>query len=425
MIHPSSPVLQKEPDIPMLKRLLMLKQFQIESLLDITNSINDNYSAHSLFRIYEFILKAQMGVYRLVVFHKDTKWSCVSCYGINTKCIGKIDIEEHLLPFNEITQLNEFDFSDKDDTLKEVLAPFDLLIPVYHKDEPLSFLLMGDIRVSTNDSLKEKVKFIQTISNIIIVAIENKRLFKQQIEQERFKKELEVASKVQTMLIPKSLPKNNRLEMHAVYKPHFNIGGDYYDYIPLNDDEFIVCMADVSGKGIGAALLMANVQAVLRAIARQAKSLKDLVLQLNDRIREITEGDKFITLFIAKHNLKTKTMTYINAGHNPPIMVINDNTSLLDKGCTILGILEKLPFIYETSLPISDNTLIITYTDGVTDLENSNGDFFEMDHLIPFVKEKAHLPVTVFNENLIGVIDTFKGEHVYTDDISILTYRIF
>ena len=407
-----------------LERKLLLKQLQIDSLLEITTAINNNFPAEVLFRIYEFILRAQMRVSRLIVLHKNETWNYVCYYGVDNKTISQINVEEQLLIYKKTTYLKNLEDS--------FLSAFELLIPVYHKEEPLSFILIGDIeyqphlsKEAKETALKEKRKFIQTISNIIIVAIENKRLFKRQIEQEGFKKELEVASKVQNMLIPSVLPNNKKLEMHAFYMPHHSIGGDYYDYIPINKDEFVVCMADVSGKGIAAALLMANVQAVLRTLARQTTNLKELVLELNQRVMEITNGDKFITLFLAKYHLKTRNLTYINAGHNPPVMFANGEIKLLESGTTILGAIEHLPFVNEGSLILPKNTVVMTYTDGLTDLESESGEYFEMERLKIFVKQHAHLNMTDFNEQLLQKIKAFKGEQEYTDDVSVLSYRIF
>ena len=365
-----------------------------------------------------------MRVSRLIVLHKNDTWNYVCYYGVENSKISQIDVEKQLLTYKKTTHLNGSE--------NGFLSDFELLIPVYHKREPLAFVLIGDIEYQPHLSkeekeaaLGEKRKFIQTISNIIIVAIENKRLFKRQIEQEGFKKELEVASKVQNMLIPSVLPNNEKIEMHAFYMPHHSIGGDYYDYIPINKNEFVICMADVSGKGIAAALLMANVQAILRTLARQTSNLKELVLELNQRVMEITNGDKFITLFLAKYNIKTRSLKYINAGHNPPVMFANQETKLLKSGTTILGALEKLPFVNEGSLILPTNTVIMTYTDGLTDLESENGEYFEMERLQTFVAEYAHLNMTDFNEQLLQRIKEFKGEQEYTDDVSVLSCRIF
>lgn len=404
-----------------LQKLVQIKQFKIDSLLEVTEAINNNYSIRELFKIYEFVLRSQM-VGRLLIFHNDgEEWKTACQYGLRKNQKMTIDVTKDLLPYTDIQYPKSLLTNNK------LLQKFDILIPVHHKEVSLAYVLLGDLELTKEESIDEKVKFIQTITNFIIVAIENKRLFRRQLEQESFKKELEVAEQVQTMLIPKQLPNNKQINMKGIYMPHHSISGDYYDYIPLTDDgqEFLICMADVSGKGIAAALLMANFQAVLRALAKETADLKELVKKLNARLLEITHGDKFITLFIAKHDLKKRQFSYINAGHNPPVLSHNNQIKLLDRGCTILGAFDELPFIHQTDLDLAPNSLILTYTDGLTDLENEAGVYFETDRLHDFLTENRNLAVPLFNEKLLQTLKKFKGDQAYTDDISILTYRIF
>ncbi len=416
-------VIGELPEIIEMKRLLQLKQLQIDSLLDITQAINSNYSVEDLLRIYKFILRAIMGVNHLIVFYDSHPWLCVCQEGVSKELISKIKVEKELLAYKETVAVDKEKHPN--------LAVFDLIIPVYHKSKPLAYALIGGMNASTseNDSEKERIKFIRTMTNITTVAIENKRLFKRQLEQERMNKELELAANVQTHLIPTTatLPSNDRLEMDAIYRPHRNIGGDYYDYIPLNEDEFLVCMADISGKGVAAALLMSNVQAVLRTLVRvvtDTSDLKELIIRLNSRLREIMD-ERFITLFLGHHNLKTRKFTYVNAGHNPPLLLHNKQYTLLDKGCTILGFFEKLPAIKVSQLELEANSIVFTYTDGLTDVVSETGDYYEIERLQAFAQAHAHLPVKEFNEQLMEELEQFKGKELYTDDISMLTYRLF
>lgn len=405
-------------DVDKLKRQLLTKQLQIDSLLEVTKAINSNYASKTLFRIYEFILRAQIGVDKLAVFHKNEIWTCVCCYGLQEQEAKVIatDVEKHLVKYKEITR-----FKGQPPTPE--LNCFEMVIPVYHKDRPLAYLLLGDLNSTATDSPDEKIKFIQTITNIIIVAIENKRLFKQQLLQERLNKELEVAAQVQNMMVPKQLPNNHRLQMSAIYLPHNNIGGDYYDYVPVSDDEFMICIADISGKGIAAALLMANVQAVLRALAGERLELKELIAKLNRRVMDITGGDHFVTLFIAHYHFATRKLHYINAGHNPPVLLHDNRQTLLQTGCTVLGILDKLPFIHEGVETLQPGTLMMAYTDGLVDLENETGEYFTEENLYRFLAEQQLLPVSEITTNLVAAINAFKGTQPPSDDITFLNCR--
>lgn len=414
--------MNKEPEIKVengqshLEKLLQIKQLQINSLLEVTQAINENFTSAALFRIYEFILRAQMGVNRIAVFIYDKEWICVSCSG--TEFSDKeFKFPEELLESREIMSL--------EGKRNKYLRPFDMVIPVYHKDEPLAFSLIGDIRSDSNDSMEEKLKFIQTITNIIHVAIENKKLFKTQLEQAGLKKQLELAAQMQTMLIPHNsmLPNNKSLEMAAVYLPHHDVGGDYYDYIKLNNHESAFCIGDISGKGIPAALLMANFQANLRALISQDHSLEDFIHKLNDKVNEIAKGEKFITLFLGKYNTKTRMLHYVNAGHNPSILIVNKKVELLEQGCTILGMFQKLPFVNVGEVMIEKDAMLVNYTDGLVDMENEKGEYFEVDRLIDFAKENHKLKMEKFNNALLDRIFDFKDKKKFNDDVSILSCR--
>lgn len=405
-----------EDKLAHLERLLTVKQLQINSLLEVSQAINNNFSTSALFRIYEFILRAQMGIQRLLVFIKNDNWDCVCSSGVSD-AYREIVVENDLLSFRNIATLN----NNNNPKLDE----FDVIIPVYHKDNPLAYVLIGDLKTDENDSLEEKLKFIQTITNIVIVAVENKKLFNNQIQQEVMRKELEFAAKMQSMLIPSDLPNNEIVEMASEYLPHHDIGGDYYDCIELNEHELAFCIGDISGKGIAAALLMANFQANLRTEIHKIYDIADFTRLLNDRVGQITKGEKFITFFLALYDSRTRKLTYVNAGHNPPLLVNNGEIQELDKGCTLLGMFEELPKITVGEVEIAPNAVLINYTDGLVDFENTAGEFFSFERFEQFLADNYHLAMEDFNKKLLDYISEFKGEALFMDDITMLSCRFF
>ncbi len=402
-----------------LEKQLQSKQLEVNSLLEVTQAINNNLPARSLFRIYEFILRAQVDLNKLVLFVKNDEvaWECMICYGVD-KAYKELDVEAVLTGFTEQ--------SDLDKAEHEPLRIFDLVVPVFHKERPLAYALVGGIERETEALItkEEKIKFIQTITNIILVAIENKRLFKRQLEQEGLKRELELAAHVQNMLIPDSLPQGGQVSMSAIYSPHKEVGGDYYDCIRLNEDEWVFCVADISGKGMAAALLMANFQANIRALIKQNLSLEIFMHLLNENVNHITKGEKFITFFMGKLNFKLNNLTYINAGHNPPLFYDGQTIRKLEKGCTILGIFEELPVIQVEELKINGEGMIVCYTDGLTELENEHGEFYEINRLEDFLRNNAGSTPAAFNEILFEDLNNFRGKKLFGDDITILTTRL-
>lgn len=412
----TQPEIISDEKVAHLERLLTVKQLQINSLLEVSQAINNNFSTSALFRIYEFILRAQMGIQRLLVFIKNDKWDCVCNSGISDLYL-EINVDVDLSLFRNIATIN----ASRNEKLKE----FDVIIPVHHKDIPLAYVLIGDLKTDDNDSLEEKLKFIQTITNIVIVAVENKKLFNSQIQQEVMRKELEFAAKMQSMLIPSDLPNNDVVEMASVYLPHHDIGGDYYDCLEISETELLFCIGDISGKGIAAALLMANFQANLRGEVSKLDNLGEFVQYLNVKVNQITKGEKFITLFIGVYNSETRMLRYVNAGHNPPLLLKNDEVIELDKGCTLLGMFEELPVLRIGKEKIPEGAVLINYTDGLIDFESGAGEYFSQERLESFLINNGNLQMEDFNRKLLKYVSDFKGEGLFIDDITILSCRFF
>ena len=149
------------------------------------------------------------------------------------------------------------------------------------------------------------------------------------------------------MLVPADWPRDRDVDVAAFYKPHLEVGGDYYDVFSVDEDRLVFCMADVSGKGIAAAFLMSNFQANLRAIFQYEPSdLAKVVTQLNKRVMDNAKGEKYITLFAAVYNRRDQSLQYINCGHNPPVLMSADGTTQqLELGCCGLGMFREIPSI--------------------------------------------------------------------------------
>ena len=267
------------------------------------------------------------------------------------------------------------------------------------------------------------LNFIQTLANLVVVAMENRRLAAQQLQQERDKRDLELAAQMQQMLVPAELPHTARMDAAAWYQPHRHIGGDYYDLLALGDDRFLACVADVSGKGVAAALLMSNFQATLRAQAAHTDDLEKLVHHLNDRVYESARGERFITLFIAVIDVAGGRIRFINAGHNDPLLHDGKRSTPLHDGSIALGMMPKLPFLRsgETALP-TEGTLLC-YTDGLVEQEDAQGQAFGTEPLEHALVQYSRASVQDLNAAVIAQFDTHRGSEAYLDDLALLTLR--
>jgi sigma-B regulation protein RsbU (phosphoserine phosphatase) len=207
--------------------------------------------------------------------------------------------------------------------------------------------------------------------------------------------------------------------------PHDLVGGDYYDYIPINKNQFLICVADVSGKGIPAALMMSNFQASLRTLLRQTPNLQEIVEALNYQVMENTKGEKFITFFGAIYDISLKTMVYVNAGHNAPILLDKKNgIRLLEEGSTVLGAMNPLPFLNEGFITDLEEFTLFAYTDGLTETVNENGVEFGQQALIDYFEKNKQKDIRTIHQDIIVALDGFKGRNSYRDDITMLTCRV-
>lgn len=399
---------------------IKISDFKINSLLEITLAINDNASTSRLLEMYENIISNELNIRRILVLFNNAVWESVISTGLP---------DDFNYSPEELVNRYLFDFSKYISVALSDDYPlnlFDVVIPVYHKETCLAYVLIGDLDQEKKgiNPIITHLKFIQIITNIIVVAVENKRLAKENFERESLKKELEVASKMQEMLIPSSanLPKNEFVHISSLYKPYWRVSGDYYDVISLSKIEIGFCIADVSGKGISAAILMSNFQANFRAFFKNKLSLTDLTLELNKHVNANAQGEKYITFFVGKYNIKTKVLQYINAGHNPPLFYHNHTNHIdqLHKGCVGLGMLPEIPVITQGEILIESGDKLICYTDGLTEAENSKNISFGTEPIEKAIASSDSIEEAI--ELLHSQLEVFVETNFVKDDISILGF---
>ena len=252
----------------------------------------------------------------------------------------------------------------------------------------------------------------------------NKKLFKSNIQKAQINKELELAQNMQEMLFPHDLPHSDSFNVNAKYLPHQQVGGDYYDFIKLNNHEFIFCIADVSGKGVSAAILMSNLQATLQSLCNYTHNLKDIIIELNKRVINNTNYEKFVSFFLGKINTKSQQLTYINAGHNAPLIYNERKFIPLSKGTILLGIQEDLRDIEVDIFNYASDLILFCYTDGLTDTINAEGESLTIESVKECIEAKKSGSPEAINNAVLDLAMDYKGEQDFTDDIALLTLKV-
>lgn len=405
-----------------LKKLKIIN-FKLNALLEITQAINANMPVGDLLTLYKNIILENLNIGKILIYRYNNGWQRLlssQCGDDGSPLPINIDVERDLLSFQDISFITS--------STNPALTSYDIVIPVFNNNILVAYVLIGDIE-EEQDGVSPAIKhlnFIQTLTNIIITAIENNRLFKESLKQAAMKKEMELARKMQAMLIPQndSFPSNDQLKVSAFYHPHFDVGGDYYDVISLDQNEIGFCIADVSGKGISAALLMSNFQATFRALFTKDIPLKFLIERLNDRVLFNAKGEKFITFFIGRFNIKSKEFEYINAGHNPPLIYHHDSKKLdfLRSGCVGLGMLDDIPYVVKGYIQITEPVKILLYTDGLVELLEGENVSIGTKFL-----EESICNNDSIEKNITDIIElkSIKGDNpVIFDDITMLGLEI-
>jgi len=405
-----------EADTAEVKKELNLKKLELAALLEITQAINNNLPEYALYKIYHFTLLAQLHINRLTLFVLEEEWDCKVCFGTSFNFNKLETLPATIANLKQTTYISELELDDR-------WCEFEIIIPVFQNNKVIAFVLIGNSHAYYSDIAA--LSFVQTISNIIIVAMQNRKMAKQRLAEEAIRNEIKIAREVQTMLFPKSLPNTSEVAVHASYIPHSSIGGDYYDYVEIDPDQFLVCVADVSGKGVPASLLMSNFQAGLRTIVRQTSDLEKVVTELNYLIYNNAIAEKFITSFLACYNRKTRELKFVNAGHNAPVLLYEDNSyKLLTEGCTMLGIFEELPFISVTTLQIPNKSMMLCYTDGLTEVFNLEEDEYGLENTIKFLQNSRYMNLHKMHEELLEEIKVHnQGSTSFQDDITLLSCR--
>lgn len=265
---------------------------------------------------------------------------------------------------------------------------------------------------------------LRALGGQVALECENLRLIEETLDKRRMAEQLDMARKVQEGFLPQSLPETPGLELAATYRSSLEVAGDYYDVVALPEGRTLLAVGDVSGKGAGAAMIMANLQASLRSMARVGVPLGEMVGGINDIIHANTPVEQFITFFAASYEPVTRTLTFVNAGHNPPRIVHTDGSdSDLDPVGPILGVFPGLTFEAKT-VTLAPGDLLVAFTDGVSEAMNMADEDFGEDRIVAAVLPSREDPPERLLDVIEAAVDAFRGERDLFDDYTLLLARV-
>jgi sigma-B regulation protein RsbU (phosphoserine phosphatase) len=327
---------------------------------------------------------------------------------------------------NRLKQISQPVLTNKlvEDDLRTILQSngIMLIVPMLSQNVVRGVALLGE-KITKGEFLNDDVEFSATLCNAAMISLENARLFEETLEKQRLEEELAIAREIQQRLLPKEAPQLGDFELAALNIPTHQVGGDYFDYFPIDGQRHAICIADVSGKGVPAALLMSNLQATLHAMMTADFPFEQIVARINNFVHRNTTSDKFITSFFALFDRQAGMITTINAGHNPPYLFHADGSfETLQEGGLLLGMFPNAPYKSENR-QLRAGDWVVMYTDGVNEAMNAQEEEFGEKRLEEIVRANLNASAAGMVEAITAAVKEFTTGVPQSDDITLVVLR--
>lgn len=298
-----------------------------------------------------------------------------------------------------------------------------LAVPLSVKVEEVFGLIYADSPTYESTFTEEHLNILTTLASVASIRVENARLLEERFQRERMERELELATEIQQRFQPSAPPTVEGYEFQGISFSCYEIGGDYYDFIPRHDGKMFVALGDVSGKGTAAALLMSSLHAAIHAQTSAKSSLSETINSVNQYLSDNTPSNRFVTLFLAELDPTNGKLSYINAGHNPPLIGrINGEVQQLDSGGFPLGIIPMAEYeIGEVQLEPGE--ALVIYSDGVSEANNLKGDEFGLERLAEVIKRNIASSASGLRDKVESALSSFTESAPAGDDITLVIVK--
>ncbi len=408
-------------------RQLDKKIQELNTLFDIGKELNSTLDKQKIVTLLMFAIMGEMLVNKVIVYLKEggsLKWVAskgVSEYSPDYRALTGKGFLKSLARITNAFALEEADLNRNLQVLHR--RGFKVIVPMRVQEKTSGVIVLGD-KITREPFKKDDVEFLSTLCNRAMLSIENARLFEEALEKQKIEKELNIAREIQQRLLPERTPRIERFDIAGINLSSQQVGGDYYDYIPIDDHRIGIAIADVSGKGVPASLLMSNLHAALHSLISSEVDVAAISGRINNLIHAHTSQDKFITFFYAEVNTADKTMTYVNAGHNPPFLYHADGSyRILDKGGLILGVLPNMPYETET-VQLQKGDVLFLYTDGVSEAINVKNRQFEEWRIQDILKANLDKSAEELMKVMINELQDFTMGAPQSDDITMVVLKV-
>ncbi|HFE64626.1 MAG TPA: hypothetical protein ENK14_09475 [Caldithrix sp.] len=395
---------------------------QLKTLFDIAQGLSATLDSQKIEKLLTYALMGQMLVNKYcIVLRENSGIPRLDCKGFSGESVETV--MEDLLKCNRIeSAMLVSEFSTVKLRKKLLKMGACVFIPMRHQSKVIGFILLGE-KINKEPFTPVDLEFLTTLVSQAVVSLENARLFQETLEKQRIEQELQVAKTIQKKLLPREIPQIEHYDVWGLNISSKEVGGDYFDVIPVSEQRVCLAIGDVSGKSVPASLLMANLQAGLRTIIAEDVPLDRVCAKLNNLIYQNTDIDKYITFFVAILDTGKHQLNYVNAGHNPPFVFRgNGEMELLSTGGIILGMIPN--FTYEMgNIAFEPDDLLVCYTDGVNEAMNPAQEEFGEERLKELIHAGKNLASKALAEKIVAELENYAESEPQADDITLLIAR--
>ena len=421
----------KFEEVSNLNNSLNNKVRQLNSLFELGKEFNSSFiDKENIIKLLNFSLLGNFGIKDFVILSRDNKDKFVIVKDNKNLEIEKFDLY-NLLSGDDIPKiLKKTIVINEDSTIPFIKylfeKDFELFIPTIINNKIDSIICLGK-KLNKKPFSEEDIEFLESIMNLSLISIHNYFLFQEYLSKQKIDSELIIAREIQEALLPDKIPEIENYEIAGMNNPALQIGGDYFDFIKIAEDKLVIVIADVSGKGTPASLLMASIQSAVHSYLKLYEEgnfdFAKVTEKINELIYENTSSEKFITFFWGILDSKENTFEYINAGHNPPQMLKGNKFIELTEGGFIIGILD-IPMNYEIGkVEMGKDDIIVFYTDGVTEALNiKDEEYGETNLKNVILYEKNNSPAVILDSIKNSVLEFSKNMPQY-DDITLIVLK--
>jgi sigma-B regulation protein RsbU (phosphoserine phosphatase) len=401
---------QQLPGLTQLDQILQKVVFTVTSTMHIESMAIGLYTAHQELP-NNYVQRGML----------DGQCDLPYCAGGLIELISKIRKALLLYPVN----LRELDIPESDkNCIRECKAV--LAVPMMKQEKLVGVLFMGS-KLSQKPFSQEDIDLLTTVANQAGVSIENARLHVQEIEKVKLENEMNVARRIQQYLLPQKSPQMKGLDVTGISIPALSVGGDYFDYIMLDDHRLLIAIGDVSGKGVSAALYMAKIQGMIQIASRMFTSPREILIEINKQMYHGMDRQSFITIILALLDLKEKKIQICRAGHNPVIELNKGQLNLIQCKGVGVGLVDGEKFekgLDEEVKPLVAGNTFVFFTDGVTEAMNENREEFGDEKLFQLIQSHKKADAGTLLKEVIDAVKAFCGKAEQNDDITLVVTKI-